>query len=255
MGRRPPLAIAIALVLASAGPACGIGVACAADDATMRRPAPTQGEAMARACARLPRVTVHASSAQDAETACEGAGRALDFLARAGLDGPSETTIEIVPELPGDLAGRAFGCYVPETRRILLVDFDAFRAAGGWFGMPPSRELYRAVASHEVAHAVAGGHAAPRRLPAAAHEYVAYVTLFATMDPPLRAAILDRFPGSGFATVGQISDLNHVVAPNRFGVDAWRHYLKARDRDAWLRRVIAGEVVPEGAPDPDASSR
>jgi hypothetical protein len=62
---------------------------------------------------------------------------------------------------------------VRETRRVLLVDFDAFRAGGGWFGMPPSREPYRAVASHEVARAVVGGRSEPRRLPVAAHGYVA----------------------------------------------------------------------------------
>jgi hypothetical protein len=244
-----------ALAAALAGPGIGIGAAGAADDAADRGASPSSGVVAAHDCERSSRVTVRASSAQDAQTACEGALRALDFLARAGLEAPSTTAIEIVPALPGELAGRALGCYMPEVRRILLVDFDTLLAGGGWYRMPASRELYRAVASHEVAHAVVGCHSEPRRLPVAAHEYVAYVVLFATMDSALRAAILAQFPDAGFESAAQISDLNHLVDPNRFGVRSWRHYLKARDHDAWLRRVIGGDVVPELSADPDAASR
>ncbi|MEI7444085.1 MAG: DUF6639 family protein, partial [Burkholderiales bacterium] len=104
-------------------------------------------------------------------------------------------------------------------------------------------------------HAVVGCHAEPRRLPVAAHEYVAYVTLFATMDPSLRSAILATFPGAVFGTAAQIGDLAHTADPNRFGVASWRHYLRVRDRDGWLRRVVAGEAIPEPGEDPDASAR
>lgn len=43
----------------------------------------------------------------------------------------------------------------------------------------------------------------------------------------------------------EINDVNHIADPNQFGVDAWRHYLGRRDRAAWLREIIAGNVVPE----------
>lgn len=252
--RRIVLLVALGAI-AGVGPARAVDTAVTADGATTApRPSPAP-EATPEICPTEPRVTVIAAQREDADSACDGARRALGFLARLGLDGPADTTIAIVPALPGELAGRALGCYVPATRRILMVSYAAFEAGGGWFGMPPSRELYRAVASHEVGHAVVGCHAAPRPLPVAAHEYVAYVVLFATMDPPLRAAILARFPGSGFRTSGQISDVAHVVNPNRFGVDAWRHFLRVDDRERWLKRVIAGEVVPEVVADPGAETR
>lgn len=210
---------------------------------------------MPRVCATDPRVTVLAPAPDDVDTACDGAHRALAFLARLGLDGPETVTVEIVPAMPGELAGKALGCYVPATKRILILSYAAFEAGGGWFRMPASRELYRAVAAHEVGHAVVGCQSEPRPLPVAAHEYVAYVVLFATMDPPLRAAILARFPGTGFRTSGQISDVAHVVNPNQFGVDAWRHFQRVADRERWLKRVIAGEVVPEAVADPGAEER
>lgn len=121
--------------------------------------------------------------------------------------------------------------------------------------MSPSWELYRAAASHEVAHAVVGCHSEPRRLAVAAHEYIAYVVFFATMDPQLRSELLTKFPGAGFQTAGQISDISHIVNPNQFCVDSWRHYLRVSNRAQWLGRIIAGDVVPEPTDDPDASTR
>jgi hypothetical protein len=100
-----------------------------------------------------------------------------------------------------------------------------------------------AVATHEMAHAVVGCHAGPLDLPVAAHECVAYVALFATMEPRLRARLLARFSGTGFSSTLEINDMNHFANSNQFGVDAWRDYLRRQDRDAWLREVIAGRVV------------
>jgi hypothetical protein len=226
--------------------------ACAAEG-TAVPPAPPQQTS--HPCQGLTQVTVLSETPADAAAVCDGARRALEFLARAGLESPPSTTIEIVPELPGELAGRAVGCYVREDRRILLLDFDAFRSGGGWFQMPPTLELYRAAATHEMAHAVIGCHSEPRRLAVAAHEYIAYVVMFATLDPALRSALLARFPGAGFGSTAQINDINHIVNPNQFGVDAWRHYQRVKHREPWLRKVIAGDAVPDIAEDPGADSR
>ncbi len=206
-------------------------------------------------CAGAGQVSVRALALQDALAACDGATRALAFLARAGYQAPPSTRIDIVDDMPGDLAGKAVGCYVRESRQVLLLSFEAFRAVGGWFQMPPSWELYRAAASHEVAHAVVGCHSEPRRLPVAAHEYVAYVVFFATMEPSLRTALLAKYPGRGFRSIGQIRDLVHLVNPQQFGVDAWKHYQRMPQPAQWLARIIAGEVVPEWPDDPDASAR
>lgn len=196
-------------------------------------------------CPTAVQVVVRAAATTDARMVCEGVERALRFLARAGLAAPLGTNVEIVEQMPGDLSGRAIGCYLSETRNILLLSFEAFEALEEWFRVPVDRDLYRAAAAHEMAHAVVGCHAWPSRLPVAAHEYVAYVVLFATMEPRLRERLLAKFPGGGFTTTLQINDVNHIADPNQFGVDAWRHYLGRRDQAAWLREIIAGNVVPE----------
>lgn len=194
-------------------------------------------------CPGAAEIAVRDASADDARAVCDGATRALAFLARSGLTAPPATDIRLVGQLPGDLAGRAIGCYLRETRTILLLDYGAFESVGEWFRTPVDRELYASAASHEMAHAVVGCHAWPHRLPTAAHEYVAYVAMFATMAPGLRERVLAKFPGPGFTSTLQISDIAHLADPNRFGVDAWRHDLGRRDREAWLRSVISGEVV------------
>ncbi len=153
--------------------------------------------------------------------------------------------MELVGRLAPDLDGRAVGCYIPQTRRILLLDRRAFMSIESWFRVPVNEELYRAAAAHEVAHAVAACNGVPGRLALAAHEYLAYVTMFATMDPGQRERILARFPGRGLANSLQIHLLVYLVEPLKFGADSWRHYLRQADRAAWLREVAAGHVVEQ----------
>jgi hypothetical protein len=194
-------------------------------------------------CPGPPHISVRARAAADAQAACDGARRAIDFLVAAGLDPPPELTIDIVEQLPGELRGLAVGCYVRDTQRIVLLSYDAFEATGSWLRTPVDRELYRSAASHEMAHAVVGCNAASPELPVPAHEYVAYVAMFATMEPAVRQRVLARFGGTGFDSTLQINTVVYLVDPLQFAVDAWRHYLKRRDGAAWLRDVVAGHVV------------
>lgn len=242
-------------VLLLAGMALVAGLLHAADGVVVAQESEARGPGHFVACTGLPQVSVQSELERDANAACEGAARSLAFLGRSGLKAPQSIRIEIVPELPGELAGRAVGCYVRESRSVALLSFQAFEAGGGWFRMPPSLELYRSAAAHEVAHAIAECESEPRRLAIAAHEYVAYVVLFATMSPELRKDLLGKFPGKGFRSTAQISDISHIVDPNQFGVDSWRHYLRVDNGARWLRRIIAGEVVPEPVDDPGASTR
>ena len=206
-----------------------------------------------RTCAAWPAVQVHAAQAADADAVCEGAARAWHFMAGLGLGLrlPAETLVDVVERLPGDLDGRALGCFDPDSRRVLLLSRVAFDATGGWFGQPPDAELYRSAATHELAHAVVGCQPGARQLPVPAHEYAAYVVMFATMAPPLRARVLARYPGRGFDSPLQINSLVYLGDPLQFAADAWRHYLARRDGPASLRAVVAGEVVqdlPTGGP-------
>lgn len=196
-------------------------------------------------CAGWPAVQVRAVLAADADAVCDGAARAWQFMAGLGLRLPPQTLVDVVNRLPGDLDGRALGCFDPDSRRVLLLSRTAFDATGGWFGQPPEAELYRSAATHELAHAVVGCQPGARQLPVPAHEYAAYVVMFATMAPPLRARVLAQYPGRGFDSPLQINSLVYIADPLQFAADAWRHYLARRNGPAWLRAVVAGEVVQD----------
>ena len=204
-------------------------------------------EQVLQTCPANPQVVVQSAPihARDAVTVCEGVDRALQFLARPGLASPPATTVELVQQLPPELGDRALGCYLRNTGKIQLLTFQQFEAGGEWFQMRRDRELYRALAAHEMAHAVVGCHSEPRQLLVPAHEYVAYVVMFATMEPGMRGRLLARFSGKGFSSTLQINTINHLANPSQFGVDAWRDYLRRPAREAWLRDVIAGRVVQE----------
>lgn len=221
----------------------GPGPARAADGAP--REGSVQAPATDHECTAEWSVRVRAAAAEDAQAACEGAQRALGFLRQVGLELPRETLIEIVERLPGDLDGKAVGCFIPAARRVMLLTYRAFTATGTWFRVPVDLELYRAAASHEVAHAMVACNADSGRLPLAAHEYVAYVTMFATMEPRMRQRILNLFPGRGLANSLQIQLFVYLVDPLKFAAEAWRHYLRQPDQAAWLRDIVAGRVVEE----------
>jgi hypothetical protein len=196
-------------------------------------------------CTGVASVRIQAAVVADAQAACEGARRALAFLGKAGMEVPGQTLIEVVERLPGELDGKAVGCYIPATRRVMLLTFSAFAATGTWFRVPVDMELYRAAVSHEVAHATIACNSQSGRLPLAAHEYVAYVTMFATMEPRMRQQILGHFPGRGLANSAQIQLLVYLVDPLQFAAESWRHYLRQPDHAAWLRDIVAGRVVDE----------
>jgi hypothetical protein len=232
--RRHSMAMALAFATA---------LGCATSSHAQSPPSPPEGSLYR--CPDLRQVLVRSAALADAQTACEGAERALQFFARLGLVPPPSMAIDIERELPGALAGRAVGCYLRESKRIVLLSYEAFAASGPWFRTPPTRELYRSVASHEAAHAVLACHTEAAPLPTAAHEYVAYVALFATMDDSLRESLLSKFESRGFGSTLEINDVSHLVNPNQFGVNAWRHYQKRRDKDAWLREMIDGRIVDD----------
>jgi len=179
----------------------------------------------------------------EATLACAGAADAVEFLEPVGLVLPLRIRVELVTELPPELAPSAAGCYDVAGQRVLVPHFDHFLRNLTWFGVPATAALYRSVVAHESAHAIAACHVGNRKLSLAAHDYVAYVTMLATMEQGTRDRVLDANPGTGFDHPTQINDLRYVLGPEQFGLESYRHWLKQPDPPGFLRRVLAGAVV------------
>lgn len=193
-------------------------------------------------CVR-PSITIKTDEPIDDHDICDGVEDALTFFGRLGLSLSHPLTIVVMSDLPEAFGDNALGCYQEEEQTVYVLTFSAFEERGFWFGVPAHRAAYRSLVTHEVAHAVAGCNFKIPNPTYHAHEYVAYVAMLATMNHDLREQVLTATPGTGFDELSEINELTHAFDPRRFGIDAYRHYLKPEYGDAFLLKVLSGEAL------------
>lgn len=199
-------------------------------------------------CAPLP-VSVTAPQAEDAREVCAAAKPVIEFFRELGVEVTEPVPVQVLSGLPPEFGAAMLGCFTPDSRQVRMLTFDAARQRGTWFGRAVDRSLYRSLAAHELAHALAWCQAPQRPLSVRAREYVAYVVMFATMEAALREAILAQMPGTADGVDGRggdalLSDLHFYLAPSQFGVDAYRHYLRPENGPRFLREVLRGAALP-----------
>lgn len=188
-------------------------------------------------------VVVHSTDQGDADTACEGAGDAIDFLARQGLDTNRSVEVHLVRELQSPCLPTGFGCYDHPKRRIDMLVFSECLERKKWVQLPLDRNLCKSLLTHEVAHAVAASNFSIAKPSMRAQEYLASVTMFSTMPVKQREHILAQFPRGEFDTVDQISTTFYQLNPVMFGVYVYRHFLKVSDSKAFIKGVLSGQIL------------
>jgi hypothetical protein len=235
-GRRAATARALQIAVAAVLGALSCARAAGADE---QATAPVQW--------RCPGVgaVVHGGSGADVALICAGARDAVGFFSGLGLEMSAEVHVEVVEALPDKASPSAVGCYVPAKRRVYVLDYAGFKGRKEWFGVAIEPDLYRSVAAHEIAHAVAACFFRDPQPSLAAVEYVGYVAMFSAMTPELRQRVLDRNPGTGFDADAQINSLVYLMDPMRFGVESYRHHLRPEAGRRYLRALLAGEVLLE----------
>jgi hypothetical protein len=188
-------------------------------------------------------VVVYSADGRDVAIACEAAGQALGFFAANDLDTTGAVEVHLVSKLPDvPNSSSSYGCYDHWSRRVYMLFLSGCLEQGPWAELPIDRALYKSLLTHEVAHAVADANFSVPKPGMLAHEYLAYVTMFATMPPGQRERVLKRFPGEGFDSVEQMSVTYYLMNPLRFGAEAYRHFLKLDDRKTFLKDVLSGRV-------------
>ena len=63
------------------------------------------------------------------------------------------------------------------------------------------------------------------------------------MAPSLRERVLAQYPGPGFASDLEMNTAIYVGDPDRFGVNAYRHFLRPGNGAAFLARILAGRIL------------
>jgi hypothetical protein len=224
----------VLFLLASQGPA--------PVSATSRDPA--QHDVREIECAPA-KIKVRAEDPTDARHACRGALDAIAFFTSLGITLIDGVTIEIVQRLPDAVSRSAAGCFLEARRSVVILTYAQFLRNETWFKIPVDRKLYRSLATHEVAHAIAACNFAIAEPSIQAKEYVAYVATFAAMEPALRARALSQLPGQGFDDESKITAIFYMVDPMLFGAEAYRHYLRPDNGPRFLRAVLSGSVLKE----------
>lgn len=193
-------------------------------------------------------VHVDAGDSRDVEAACRGAADAVAFLARQGLRTSVRIEIRFVERLPAPAPGFAHGCYVLAEQRVYMLRYAACRALAERGSLPVNRAVHRSLVAHEVAHRIAAANFAVPKPSLVAQEYIAYVTMYATLPADARMRLLEHLPGTGFDSERQINATYYGLDPNRFGAQAYRHYLRPANGPAFIARVLAGEALTDDDP-------
>lgn len=242
----PVLLAALAFATIAGSPAAAFAQPRTAAPPARQAVAPDAGAAPAgTVCEGLP-VRVAAPPAgdpRDVADVCEGARHALAFFGGLGLQAIDGLAIEIAAQLPAAAGPTAAGCFVEARKRIYLVPFRTFIRHKTWFGIPITRDIYRSLATHESAHALAGCHFAVADPTIQAKEYIAYVATFSMMPPAVRERALRALPGSGFDSEARITPLLYLFDPMRFGAESYRHFRKEGNGEAFVRKILAGGAL------------
>lgn len=189
-------------------------------------------------------ISVIGATEEDAHDVCVAAYQVFSLFRQLGLHNTTSLVVSTVASMPDEMGSPILGCFLPESRSIRLLAFEAAKNRGTWFGRPIDRALYRSLVAHEIAHALAWCNTSNGPLSVRAREYVAYAVMFQTMDSDLRDAILADTPGPGFESEREISDTYFYLAPSRFGVDAYRHYIRPESGLRFLREILRGSALP-----------
>jgi hypothetical protein len=188
---------------------------------------------------------VSGAGAQDFADICQGVASALSFFSTHGVPAPEPLTIEVTQRLPAEAGDTAAGCYLESQRTVYVVPYASFLTNKTWFGVKIDRAMYRALASHEAAHAVAACRFLIPHPTIQAKEYLAYVAMFSTMPPALRARALKGVPAETFSSFDRFTPMLYMFDPMRFGVSAYRHFSAEPNPTPVIRSVLSGQALTD----------
>jgi hypothetical protein len=192
------------------------------------------------------RVRVTAQDPEDVRAVCEGAAAASAFLSRLGVEVAAGIHVQVAGELPPEMPSTVIGCCSADGGRVYMLEYPEYAQRQRFlFDLPPDRALYAAVAAHEITHAVLLSLPGARRMGPIAHEYMAYVTMFASLPPGHRDRLLERYPADSRDVEALRSVDVLMLDPMRFGAAAHRHFESEPDQAAFVARVLAGQALAE----------
>lgn len=204
---------------------------------------PQDSRATMRQCEQ--NVIVVSVNSEDANTACEAAKSAKQFLRELGLVQERSLRIEIIERPNDEIPMRAYGCYNFRSKILSVLSYgDCVQVSLERlpYGLTLTREMYKSFIVHEVGHAVVEENNLGGTVSRLAHECVAYITQFGAMQYNLRKKILDRFEHLSISSLTELSMLTYLLSPDVFAVKCYKHFLSQSDKKGFMNSLLAGRI-------------
>ncbi len=192
-------------------------------------------------------VYVDSKDTENKALACDGAQMALAFFQSHKIEIKRPIHIKLhsagINNYPAHI-----GLYSSKKNQIDLITLEHAKSlcvSLRPFGMPMNESLYLSFVAHEVAHAITDQNLKNRPSSLILHEYLAYVTQFATMDLQPRTEILQRYNLEPFQGLENMSSTYYKLNPCAFGVKVFLHYQSLPNQSHFIQGLLSGLIKPE----------
>lgn len=200
----------------------------------------------------MPNVEVKYEHSCDAEMACEGINRALNFFDARGYNLFGEIKIEFSDTVYVEKINKgeveiiklqACGYYCSLNGICNITSWQTMRDEQiKLFGeLDITKELYISLIVHEVSHCLYYNNFELNDLDMdrPLTEFISYSIQIETMKSREKSNILKLYPEDIFTSMIEINTLNHAMNPHKFGIMSYRYFKKHPDI---LDLIFNGEV-------------
>ena len=191
------------------------------------------------------RIDVSAPSQASAAIICDQADKARAFLAACGIEGKHPLSVRVTRELANDPGWRKGGDFDPATGRVRLLPFMSYLRVSKQKPVAApaiTRVMHTSIAAHEIAHGIFHERTAHLDLPETAHEYVAYVVQFSTLPVELQKSLIVQADLPAVTNLFMFSFFLLRADPERFALNAYRHFHQTENGCGFLNRLLDGKV-------------
>ncbi|RYH12018.1 DUF6639 family protein [Tropicimonas sp. IMCC6043] len=177
-----------------------------------------------------PLFRVEARDSATHERICAAAVEARRATSVCGL--PQEGPLDIVTiEAPAVTMGLSLATFDSSAGLIRILEPERLRdhlSDSGAYAALPADVVFRALLTHEFAHAALHQALAGRQVPPVDHEYVANALEVAAMAPEVREMLLEKVGVEPPVSAETIDIFLYAIAPRRFAAQSYLYHV---DRD------------------------
>ena len=174
---------------------------------------------------------------------CTTTTAAVAFLKSLGLETAEPITIRLVEQLQDLKQNDLFGAYNARTREVSILTYakleEYSRKEKKVLGIPFNEDVWCSFAAHELAHAISEPFLGRQMKDHVDGEYISVVTQLWVLSPETRAKVLTAFKDvEPYRSREEISLLYYLMAPDRFSVKCYLHFLSLKNPAEFIERLI-----------------